>query len=73
MACEKEKAEVEEAWRDWQIALAKHMSLVNPGGLTVVDEAGARAIEEAGEEFAAADRRLLAAIRAHLVCLESRA
>ena len=71
MSCEQAKADVEQAWRDWQAALNKYMSLVKPGGVTVVDEAGAQAIEQASQEFAAADRRLLAAIRAHLVASES--
>lgn len=71
MSCEEAKAELELAKRDWGIAFNKHMSLVNPGGLTVVDEAGSQAIERASQEFAAADRRLLTAIRAHLVASAS--
>ncbi len=71
MSCEEEAAEVKQAWRDWQIALDKHLSLVKPGGITVVDSAGARAIEEAGQEFAAADRRFIAAVQAHLDCIET--
>jgi len=71
MSCEQAMAEVEQAWTDWQIALNKYASLVNLGGVTVVDEAGAQAIEQASQEFAAADHRFLSAVHAHIVARAS--
>jgi predicted O-methyltransferase YrrM len=71
MSCEQARAKVEQAWRDWRAALEKYMSLLKPGGVTVVDEAEAQAIEQASQDFAAADHLFLSAVREHLEASES--
>ena len=71
MTCERAKAEADQAWADWKVALDKLTSLVNLGGVTYVDEEGAKAIENASEEFATADRRFLTAVRVHLITSDS--
>lgn len=71
MSCEQAKAEVEQAWAQWKTALDKLASLVNPFVVNSVDEAGAQAIDEASQEFAAANQRFLGAVRSHLTASAS--
>jgi hypothetical protein len=66
MSCEQAKADVEQAWIEWQTALEKLTSLVNLGGVITVDDAGVQAIDVASQGFAAADRKFLNALRRHL-------
>jgi len=71
MSCEDARAQVEQEWRAWQIALDSHISLINRRAVTVVDMAGDKALEEARQKFEAADERFLAAVRVHLAASSS--
>ena len=71
MSCEEANEAVKQAWADWQIAMDAYTSLVNLGGVTVVDEEGSAAIQAASERFAEADTRFLLAVQAHLRAAEA--